>query len=271
MILTIDTSNFSEADARAVVLMTTAYQPDVLPAYLSDVVKGLAAVSGAANEPEDEEPEGPTESAEAAFDNGYGPTDVIRSAEEAFGDRPQPDAVAAATGSSQHQPAPAGQPAPTSASLADVVVYAAGVPWDERIHSSGRATVKDGTWKKKKNVDPAEVTRVTAELKAAMGRPTPAPEPTAGPPSAEPVPLPPAAIEHAQAAVLAEFDQPSPAAVFTGIMQLITGAQNANKITPEQVATVREAVGLASLTDLLRPPGSAKAAEFRQAIEAMIG
>jgi len=242
MILTIDTSNFSEADARVVVLMTTAYQPDVLPAYLSDVVKGLAAVSGAANEPEDEEPEGPTESAEAAFDNGYGPTDVIRSAEEAFGDRPQPDAVAAA-----------------------------GVPWDERIHSGGRATVKDGTWKKKKNVDPAEVTRVTAELKAAMGRPTPAPEPTAGPPSAEPVPLPPAAIEHAQAAVLAEFDQPSPAAVFTGIMQLITGAQNANKITPEQVATVREAVGLASLTDLLRPPGSAKAAEFRQAIEAMIG
>src|SRR5690606_17225438 len=36
----------------------------------------------------------------------------------------------------------------------------AGLPWDERIHASSRATVADGTWRKKRGVSPEEVAAV---------------------------------------------------------------------------------------------------------------
>ncbi len=40
----------------------------------------------------------------------------------------------------------------------------AGMPWDERIHASSRATVADGTWRKKRGVSPEEVAAVEATL-----------------------------------------------------------------------------------------------------------
>lgn len=39
----------------------------------------------------------------------------------------------------------------------------AGMPWDERIHASSRATVADGTWKLKRGVDPELVAQVRGE------------------------------------------------------------------------------------------------------------
>lgn len=40
----------------------------------------------------------------------------------------------------------------------------AGMPWDERIHASSRATVADGTWRKKRGVSDELVAEVEAEL-----------------------------------------------------------------------------------------------------------
>lgn len=40
-----------------------------------------------------------------------------------------------------------------------------GLPWDERIHSSGKALNTDGTWRKKRGVEASEVAAVEAELK----------------------------------------------------------------------------------------------------------
>lgn len=40
----------------------------------------------------------------------------------------------------------------------------AGYPWDERIHAGSRATVADGTWRKKRGVSPEEVAAVEATL-----------------------------------------------------------------------------------------------------------
>lgn len=40
-----------------------------------------------------------------------------------------------------------------------------GLPWDERIHASSRATISDGTWKKKRGVSPEEVAAVEVELR----------------------------------------------------------------------------------------------------------
>lgn len=42
----------------------------------------------------------------------------------------------------------------------------AGVPWDARIHSATGARNSDGTWRKRRGVDPALVEAVTAELTA---------------------------------------------------------------------------------------------------------
>lgn len=41
----------------------------------------------------------------------------------------------------------------------------AGLPWDERIHAGTKTQNKDGTWKKKKGVQPVEIETVEAELR----------------------------------------------------------------------------------------------------------
>ena len=48
-----------------------------------------------------------------------------------------------------------------------------GLPWDVRIHASSKAILASGKWRQKRNVDPALVTQVTAELRGAMAVPTP--------------------------------------------------------------------------------------------------
>lgn len=50
-----------------------------------------------------------------------------------------------------------------------------GLPWDERIHSSNKAFVADGTWRKRRGVDEALVAQVEAELRVIMSIPAPAP------------------------------------------------------------------------------------------------
>jgi len=46
-----------------------------------------------------------------------------------------------------------------------------GLPWDARIHSSSKAKIKDGSWKKRKGVDASTVATVEAELRALMAIP----------------------------------------------------------------------------------------------------
>lgn len=94
-------------------------------------------------------------------------------------------------------PAPVAQPAEPPS------VDSAGLPWDARIHSESKATVADGTWRKRRGVDPELVKHVEAELRgepavteASASVPTPpppAPAPEA-PVTADvpPVPAPPA-------------------------------------------------------------------------------
>lgn len=62
-----------------------------------------------------------------------------------------------------------------------------GLPWDERIHAGIKALNADGTWKKRRGVDDATVTAVTAELTGAAPQPEPTPTPA---PQPETVPTP---------------------------------------------------------------------------------
>lgn len=67
-----------------------------------------------------------------------------------------------------------------------VTVDANGLPWDARIHSSGKTLLADGTWRLKRNVPDDERAEIEAELKQLMAIPVPpvndavAPPPPAG-------------------------------------------------------------------------------------------
>jgi len=88
-----------------------------------------------------------------------------------------------------------------AAAIADMMtpkVDSDGLPWDARIHSASRAINADGTWRQRRNVDPAVLDQVRAELKQTMSASAPlAPPPppvvvTPPPPVAPPPPVVPA-------------------------------------------------------------------------------
>ena len=44
-----------------------------------------------------------------------------------------------------------------------------GLPWDNRIHAESKGKIADGTWRKKRNLDPTLLATVEAELRQVMG------------------------------------------------------------------------------------------------------
>ena len=102
-------------------------------------------------------------------------------------------------------------------------VDASGLPWDARIHSESKATVSDGTWRKRRNVDAALVKQVEAELRGEA--PTTADIPA--PPAPAVVPPPPAPIPEAVAVPLAPA--PAPARSLTDLSAAV--AQGKLKMT----------------------------------------
>ena len=98
----------------------------------------------------------------------------------------------------------------TGSPVGGVDLDAKGMPWDNRIHAESKAKIADGTWRKKRNLDPTLLATLEAELRQVMGAapaaplapvaPIPAPQaatvtmPTAGvASSAVAVPAPPTA------------------------------------------------------------------------------
>lgn len=97
---------------------------------------------------------------------------------------------------------PVAPPAPAApANLADVDKD--GLPWNAEIHASTKAKNADGRWRQKRNLDPAILERVTAQLRALMAIPThgagslsETPAPVA-PPAVSNIPAPPVATSAA--------------------------------------------------------------------------
>jgi len=89
----------------------------------------------------------------------------------------------------------------------------AGIPWDARIHSESRATIADGTWRKRRNVPQDVYDSVLAELTASGGAVPPPPSTTTSdtpePPAPAPVVTEPAAVV---AAPVTDVPPPPPVA-----------------------------------------------------------
>ena len=65
-------------------------------------------------------------------------------------------------------PVPTAHAAP-STPASGVEVDKDGLPWDSRIHAESKNKIADGSWRKKRQVDPALVAQVEAELRQVMG------------------------------------------------------------------------------------------------------
>lgn len=140
----------------------------------------------------------------------------------------------------------------------------AGTPWDERIHSASRATVADGTWRRRKNTPQETFDAVMAELSAGPNAvPTP-------PSSQDDTPLPPAepAVTETPvaAAVSASDDTPPPPPADDGAPDLSTfpkfvQAVNGKAVAPELKTYTAlnklctESFGVAAFKDMKDRPG----------------
>lgn len=182
---------------------------------------------------------------------------------------PVPSLPSAATAPTA-APVPPTPPAPPAPGSAGPQVDSRGLPWDGRIHASTKAFLKDGTWRQKRDTDPALVTQVEAELRQVMGLPAPA---TAAVPPAPvvnsvfaagaaaaglppPVLVPPAPAPVAAVPPAPPAANPAPAgdpATFADLMLWLT-PHMPHKLTPEQLNGTLSANGLPGLPGLMHRP-----------------
>lgn len=176
-----------------------------------------------------------------------------------------------------------------------------GLPWDERIHASTKATNGDGSWRNKRGVDKDVLAAVEAELAGGAVPNVPEPVATAsgaadvagasegnatGPtatndagtgaattdgiststvPAAGEIPLPPApAAEEAAGTIPDAPAAPTPAdaPTFKDAMAIVTTRQREGTLTQVQVSEAAQALGLSSVVDLAKPANAEHIAAF---------
>lgn len=160
------------------------------------------------------------------------------------------------------------------ASSAGVELDSKGLPWDGRIHAESKGKIADGTWRKKRQIDPALVAQVEAELRQVMGAapaplaqgvapaPTPVsvaastiapsvptgavPQPVAPPPAPAPVvgaaPTMPAAPSAAPGEVPADARQQ-----FVGLVGRASAAIQGGKVSQAEVNQICADSGIPAL------------------------
>lgn len=145
--------------------------------------------------------------------------------------------------------------APPEPPAAPPSVDASGLPWDARIHSESKATVADGTWRKRRGVDPELVKQVEAELRAAtepsaaaVSASTPTVAEIPAPPSSPAVvPPPPAPIPEAAPA-------PAPEAAPARTLTDLSAAVAQGKLKMTDLIEQAQAQGCADVVALTNNP-----------------
>jgi hypothetical protein len=126
-----------------------------------------------------------------------------------------------------------------------------GMPWDARIHSESKSKLADGSWRKKRGLDPAVLAVIEAELKQVMSAPV-APAPVAPAPVA-PAPVAPAPVAPAP---VAPAPAPAPAPVapsvdpkanFIALIGRASAAIHGNKITQAEITQICAEFGVPAL------------------------
>lgn len=128
-----------------------------------------------------------------------------------------------------------------------------GLPWDARIHSSGRTKYKTGNvgaWVTKRGVSAAEIEKVEAELRAIMDAPAGA---TVDEPEETPPPPPPSTAPEAGDSVPPPPPTSEPLSAPEDFMSLVR-AVTAEGFTNEELQDGASAIGLPSFHALAQRP-----------------
>lgn len=120
-----------------------------------------------------------------------------------------------------------------------------GLPWDARIHAESKAKIADGSWRSKRNLDPAVKASVEAELRQVMGAPA---APLVVPTVTTQVPAPPVTVSSPTTTALPPA---APAAdgrqVFVQLVGRCAAAIAAGKLTQQEVTDCCTARGVPML------------------------
>ena len=160
----------------------------------------------------------------------------------------------------------------------------AGLPWDERIHSSNKKLTAKGLWTKRKGVDASTIASVEAELRGGAPVPMempdrPIPFPTAMPmqpismaaaplamtpqaapamPTATAAPAMPTAMPAATAPAMPVIPSAEPAAsstvTFPTFMATISQQMQAGVISEDELKWVADQIGVSVITDCAAQP-----------------
>lgn len=144
-----------------------------------------------------------------------------------------------------------------ASSAAGVDLDANGLPWDGRIHADSKSKIADGTWRKKRNLDPATLAQVEAELRQVMGA-TGAPlAPTVAPsvPTPPPAPVAPVTANLPTASASPVVAPPPPASEvpqdarqqFVGLVGRASAAIQAGKVSQAEVNQICADSGIPAL------------------------
>jgi len=142
------------------------------------------------------------------------------------------------------------KPAETNAPVG-VDLDSNGLPWDHRIHGSARKKLaKTQTWKYIRNIDPALIDKVEAELRVTMAASSATPVVTVGEPTTEQVNSTPAPAKPAAAPIVETPTPPATDITFPVLMGRIT----AGGITTEAVTAACNKSGITALPLLAARP-----------------
>jgi hypothetical protein len=160
-----------------------------------------------------------------------------------------PPAPTPAAPSAPPAPAAAAAPAPPSTPAGDV--DAAGLPWDERIHSGSRKKNKDGTWAKRRGVQGVLIEKVEKELRARMSNVAS----IAGlPPDLLAPPAPPAPTGNVVPPPGPPMPPQGEGITFARIIEGVQKAMSSGKWTRSTLSVKLAEFGLSSLEDLAGRP-----------------
>lgn len=142
----------------------------------------------------------------------------------------------------------------------DTVYDSTGMPWDDRIHQSGKGQKKTGEWKLKKGIDLAVVEVVTKELSArklVTAAPAaavaeapaaaPPPPPVSLPPAPIPAPPPTPAVEPV---AVPATPAAAPISGYRALLAKIVTATKSGKITQDEVTAIVTKHGAPSIAML---------------------
>lgn len=169
---------------------------------------------------------------QAMREAGWSDDQLVKAGYAEWAEVPKPVAPSASAGSVPTPP-PAAPVPPVPATLLD----SAGLPWDERIHSSSKNTVADGTWRRKRGVDEALVASVEVELRALLGN---APAAGAGAPMVESAPIAPVPPQVTPAAPVPAASGPT---TFKGLTDWLLSLTKTGKLSPTDVTLAIQGLG----------------------------